>query len=92
MQAATCTEIVEDELKEVSLQEKGGKSGAVYVRWGSSTCPGRTVLLYEGRTGGTEWNITGRAANYLCMPHDPEYDIDLVRPGVQGYSYIFGVE
>ena len=31
-----------------------------------------------------------RAANYLCMPNDPEYSS--YTPGVRGHSYVYGAE
>jgi len=38
-------------------------------------CPSAsgTELLYAGRAGGTFHNHKGGAANYLCMPDDPDY-------------------
>ena len=66
--------------------------GAVYRRWGKTSCPNvsGTELVYAGRAGGTHHGHKGGAANYLCMPGDPDY----LRygPGVQGYSYVYGVE
>ena len=32
----------------------------------------------------------GGAANYLCMPDDPDYLS--YQPGVQGYNYVYGAE
>jgi len=56
------------------------------------SCPNisGTELVYAGRAGGTHYNNVGGAANYLCMPDDPDY----LRydPGVQGYNYVYGVE
>ena len=48
------------------------------------------MLVYAGRAGGTWWNHKGGAANYLCMPDDPDYL--RYQPEVQGYSYVYGVE
>ena len=49
--------------------------GAVYTRWGRTTCPSnqQTELVYSGRAGGTLYNSAGGAANLLCLPDDPEY-------------------
>ena len=49
--------------------------GVVYTRWGKSTCPNvsGTTLVYTGRAGGTWYQKKGGAANYLCMPDDPDY-------------------
>ena len=66
--------------------------GVVYTRWGKSTCPSvsGTTLVYAGRAGGTWWQHKGGAANYLCMPDDPDYLS--YRSGVQGYNYVYGTE
>ena len=66
--------------------------GVVYTRWGKTSCPNvsGTELVYAGRAGGTHISHQGGAANYLCMPDDPDYL--RYQPGVQGYSYVYGVE
>ena len=49
--------------------------GAIYTRWGKSSCPQveGTELVYSGITGGSYYNQRGGGANYLCMPQDPQY-------------------
>ena len=66
--------------------------GAVYVRWGRTSCPSDqgTELLYSGRAAGSKHNHLGGGANHLCMPDDPEHL--QYGSGVQGYSYLYGVE
>ena len=66
--------------------------GVVYTRWGKSTCPSvsGTTLVYAGRAGGTWYLHKGGAANYLCMPDDPDYLS--YTPGVQGQNYVYGAE
>ena len=66
--------------------------GVVYTRWGKTSCPNvsGTELVYAGRAGGTYYTDKGGAANYLCMPDDPDYLS--YQPGVQGYSYVYGAE
>ena len=66
--------------------------GVVYTRWGRSTCPSvsGTTQVYAGRAGGTWYGDKGGAANYLCMPDDPDYLS--YTPGVQGHSYVYGAE
>ena len=54
-----------------------------------SKCSG-TTLVYAGRAGGTDHVQKGGAANYLCMPDDPDYLS--YTPGVQGWSYVYGAE
>ena len=56
----------------------GPRSGGVtYMRWGKSSCPNitGTELVYTGRAGGSFFSLKGGAANYLCMPLDPEYTL-----------------
>ena len=45
---------------------------------------------YVGRAGGTYFAHRGGAANYLCMPDDPDYLS--YTPGVQGNNYVYGAE
>ena len=47
--------------------------GAVYVRWGRTTCPSGqgTELLYSGRAAGSRHN--GGGVNILCMPDNPDH-------------------
>ena len=65
--------------------------GAVYVRWGRTSCPtGQgTQLVYSGRAGGSKHN-QGGGANHLCMPDNPEHL--QYGSGTQRYSYMYGVE
>ena len=66
--------------------------GTTYIRWGRTTCPSDngTELLYSGRAGGTHHHYSGGAANYLCMPDDPDHL--QYQSGVQGHSFVAGVE
>ena len=66
--------------------------GATYTRWGRTTCPtGQgTELVYAGRAGGTHWEHKGGAANYICLPDDPDHL--QYQSGVQAQSYVTGVE
>ena len=73
--------------------EQGPSSGGVtYTRWGRTTCPTcqGTELVYTGRAGGSHWDHSGGAANYLCMPDDPNHL--QYENGVQGWSSVTGVE
>ena len=49
--------------------------GAVYTRWGRTTCPNvtGTQLVYAGRAAGSHYAHKGGGANYLCLPNDPSY-------------------
>ena len=66
--------------------------GVVYTRWGSDSCPSTTgtELLYSGRAGKTHYNQKGGGGNFQCMPDDPDYAA--FAPGVNGNSYMYGVE
>ena len=66
--------------------------GAVYTRWGRTSCPSGqgTELLYSGRAGGTNYQHKGGAANILCLPNDPQYS--RYGSGVTGHSPLTGVQ
>ena len=66
--------------------------GAVYTRWGRTTCPTvqGTHLLYSGRAGGSSDTHKGGAANYLCLPNN--LDHLQYQSGVQAFGHISGVE
>ena len=66
--------------------------GQTYVRWGRTVCPQNqgTELVYSGRAGGSQHSQTGGATNHLCMPDNPDYL--QYASGVQGNSYVYGVE
>ena len=75
--------------------ELGKSGGAIYTRWGKSSCPHveGTQIVYSGVTGGTYYNQRGSGANYLCMPKDPEYSPHLkYRPGANGHALVYGTE
>ena len=66
--------------------------GAVYIRWGKTTCPttSGTELVYTGRVAGTHYTHRGGTSDYLCLPDQPQYLTS--RPGIQGMSPIHGTE
>ena len=72
---------------ENSENEKGG---AIYTRWGSHDCPDvkGTKLIYQGSAAQSFYSHTGGAANYLCLPQDPDFDLELTRTGVQSCTRI----
>jgi len=71
--------------------QPGARSGGVvYTRWGKRTCPTGIALVDSGRIGGSWYSDKGGAANYLCMPDDPDYEA--YTPGVQGWSQVHGTE
>ena len=69
----------------------GRLSGATYIRWGKTSCPGNGwTEVYSGYAGGSYFNHKGAAASMLCLPKDPiwkKYD-DTVQEG----GLIYGAE
>ena len=67
--------------------------GVIYTRWGNSSCPtiAGTELVYSGTAGGTYYSQKGGAANYLCMPLDPEYTLPY-QAGFRNHNYVYGAE
>ena len=66
--------------------------GAVYVRWGRTTCPSTpgTELVYAGKAGGSHYTHSGGGANKLCLPDNPQYLS--YQSGNQGSGYLYGAE
>ena len=67
--------------------------GVVYTRWGRTTCPNTTgtQLLYAGRAAGSDHVQKGGAANYLCLPEQPQYST--YTAGSQGgRAFLYGAE
>ena len=62
--------------------------GVTYTRWGKSSCPNveETELVYTGRAGGSHYQHAG-AANYLCMPLDPQYTLRY-QAGAVSYTHL----
>lgn len=48
----------------------------------------RIISKFPGFTGGSWWDHTGAAAEYVCLPRDP----DLTTKFSSGYAYIYGSE
>ena len=66
--------------------------GAVYTRWGRTTCPNitGTQLVYAGRAVGSWYNHKGGGANCLSLPNDPSYLQYISRSSDQ--DFIYGAE
>ncbi|KAL3881105.1 hypothetical protein ACJMK2_027567 [Sinanodonta woodiana] len=70
---------------------KSSLGGAIYVRWGRTTCPsGNTELVYNGVAAGSYHEHDGAAANTLCLPYDPVWN--KYSQSVYNNSMIFGAE
>ena len=69
-----------------------GACGAVYVRWGRTTCPNitGTELVYTGRAAGSHYSNSGGGSNFQCLVEDPEnFDFG---PMSARASYMYGAE
>lgn len=82
-----------EKLKALDItSDERGTNGAVYTRWGRTTCPGNgTHMVYSGYAAGDHYNHKGGAPDMLCLPKDPEwgkYDESKNRVG----GYLYGVE
>uniref|UniRef100_K1QR67 Short-chain collagen C4 n=1 Tax=Magallana gigas TaxID=29159 RepID=K1QR67_MAGGI len=63
--------------------------GGIFVRWGRKDCPANnTELVYSGFAGGSLYDHTGAAAEFVCLPRDP----DLVTGFTSGTAYVYGSE
>ena len=47
--------------------------GAVYTRWGRTSCPAKASLIYKGEMAGPDVHSSGGGSNYQCLPEDPRY-------------------
>ncbi|XP_036355115.1 uncharacterized protein LOC118761383 [Octopus sinensis] len=45
--------------------------GSLYTRWGRTTCPCNSRLVYDGVVGGQFYTQSGGGSNLLCLPNDP---------------------
>ncbi|KAH3854056.1 hypothetical protein DPMN_096595 [Dreissena polymorpha] len=55
-------------------------NGASYIRWGRSSCPhSNNSLVYNGIAAGTHYSISGGAADYQCLPAEPELETVVTR-------------
>lgn len=64
--------------------------GALYTRWGRTTCPPNTELVYEGVGGGNNYDTHGGGTDLLCLPRDPEWDA--YTDNMDGTGKIWGAE
>ena len=50
-----------------------GSSGVVYTRWGRTSCPSGTQVVYTGIAAGARYTTKGGASNRFCLPSVPQY-------------------
>jgi len=77
-------------LKGEKGQRGAGASGVKYVRWGRTTCPNDTEVVYKGVIGGEHYAHQGGGVNYLCLPNRPKYGN--YKNGFQSSGRVFGTE
>lgn len=46
--------------------------GSVYTRWGRSSCPNDSKLIYRGQMVGPDNFSVGGGSNFQCLPTDPD--------------------
>ena len=59
--------------KEISCAQCSTSAGPTYVRWGRTTCPTATTLVYKGRAAGSHHADQGGGHNYVCLHETPTY-------------------
>ncbi|KAL5011401.1 hypothetical protein ScPMuIL_009952 [Solemya velum] len=64
-------------------------TGAVYTRWGKTTCPeNETELVYNGFTANSHSKHGGGAPNFLCLPMEPVWaDFDDSSSSIGGFLH-----
>ncbi|XP_076072047.1 short-chain collagen C4-like [Mytilus galloprovincialis] len=63
--------------------------GKTYIRRGRKQCPtNNTELIYSGYAAGGNYHETGSAAEYVCLPPDPNY----VKTSGSDYGHMYGAE
>ncbi|XP_067024728.1 short-chain collagen C4-like [Acropora muricata] len=71
-------------------QDDTRTSGVNYVRWGRTSCPNGTQIVYQGIIGGEHYTHSGGGSQYLCLPRNPKYD--KYQNGHQSAGYVYGTE
>ncbi|XP_052085262.1 short-chain collagen C4-like [Mytilus californianus] len=71
-------------------QITSASSGSVYIQWGRKSCTRNgTELVYSGMGGGGYYTETGRSANPVCVPHDPDLGPVI---STSGFGTLYGME
>ncbi|KAJ8299342.1 hypothetical protein KUTeg_023402 [Tegillarca granosa] len=79
-----------DQLKSSVQTLTSTKGGALYVQWGRHRCTNNhTETVYSGYAGGSYFNHTGGAAEYVYAPPDPDFGKNI--PAAYS-TYLFGAE
>ena len=81
---------IEEQQIQNAKEQQSTNNGVVYTRWGSTECPKTATLVYMGRAAGAHYTHPGTAANYICLPHNPEY-YDSGKPATYA-ALVYGAE
>ncbi|XP_076455386.1 uncharacterized protein LOC143289981 [Babylonia areolata] len=76
-------------LDQIRSLKASSAAGSTFVRWGRTTCPNNTSLVYSGVAGGTWYGHTGGASNYLCLVMEPDLD-NAAPPSL--HNWLYGAE
>ena len=60
--------------------------GSTYVRWGRTSCPSTSELVYDVYAGGGNHVHSWAGTNYLRLPKDPQQASDTT-PSYKGYVH-----
>jgi len=82
-------EIEDLQTRMAHYSHKNDPGGSTYVRWGRTTCPETSELVYDGFAGCANHAEPGGGTNYICLPKDPEWAQEQ-SPSYLGY--ILGAE
>ncbi|XP_065187805.1 uncharacterized protein LOC135818374 [Sycon ciliatum] len=92
-----CQEKVEDRLSKIQdtlvlLQHQVAHFGVSYTRWGKEMCneTAGASLVYTGFMAGSHFTHDGGAAEYLCLPEEPQYGD--FKPGEQSGNLVYVTE
>jgi hypothetical protein len=71
--------------------------GVVYTRWGRTTCPGTSTVVYSGYAAGAHYSHGGGGGNALCLSDQPtwlpgQYQDGFGANGATYQSLIYGTE
>lgn len=53
---------------------KGAVNGVTYTRWGRTTCPAGSSVVYNGYAAGSHYTHGGSGSNTLCLIDNPKWD------------------
>ncbi|XP_036366809.1 short-chain collagen C4-like, partial [Octopus sinensis] len=62
----------------------------LYTRWGRTSCPPYSNIVYDGLAGGEWFDNAGGGSNLLCLPNDPIWANYTTEH--EGGSWIHGTE